>query len=136
MENKKTKKEFYTEILALVQGDADLTEFIEKQIGQLEKKAGKAKEKEADTLMDEVLAVLTDELQTIAQVVAAIGKEEITAAKVSYRLNKLVKEGYAEKGSVKVEKSKLVAYKVVVDEILAEMVVEDEAGTEDSEVTE
>lgn len=130
MENKKTKKEFYTEILALVQGDADLTEFIEKQIEQLEKKAGKAKEKEADTLIDEVLAVLTDEFQTIAQVVAAIGKEEVTSAKVSYRLNKLVKEGYAEKGNVKVEKSKLVAYKVVAED------TDEDAVTEDTEVAE
>ena len=94
---------------------------------------GKAKEKEADTLIDEVLAVLTDELQTIAQVVAAIGKEEVTPAKVSYRLNKLVKEGYAEKGDVKVEKSKLVAYKVVA-EVADEDVTTEE--TEDTEVSE
>lgn len=132
MENKKTKKEFYTEILAIeaVQADAGLKEFVEKQIEQLEKKAGKAKEKEADALIDEVLSALTDEFQTIAQVVAAICKEDVTSAKVSYRLNKLVKEGYAEKGDVKVDKSKLVGYKVVAE------VTDETTETEDSEVAE
>lgn len=80
-----------------------LTEFVENEIALLEKKSAKAKETaaakkaEADELIVAVQAALTDEYATIAEVTAAIEGEDVTTAKVAYRLNALVKAGVAEK---------------------------------------
>lgn len=89
---------------------ADFVAFATKEIEQLDKKAVKAKERaaakraEGDTLLGEVLAVLTGEFQTAAEVAAQIEDEEATVAKVSYRLNALVKDGKAVKEDVKVDR--------------------------------
>lgn len=88
----------------------DFITFASKEIEQLDKKAVKAKERaaakraEGDTLLGEVLAVLTGEFQTAAEVSAQIENEEATVAKVSYRLNALVKDGKAVKEDVKVDR--------------------------------
>lgn len=82
--------------------------FAENEIALLDKKAAKAKERgakkkeERDELCDAVLAVLTDEYATIADVAEAIEGEDVTASKVTYRLNKLVAAGLAEKADIKV----------------------------------
>ena len=89
---------------------ADFVAFATKEIEQLDKKAVKAKERaaakraEGDTLLGEVLAVLTGEFQTAAEVAAQIEDEEATVAKVSYRLGALVKEGKAVKEDIKVDR--------------------------------
>lgn len=89
---------------------ADFVAFATKEIEQLDKKAVKAKERaaakraEGDALLGEVLAVLTGEFQTAAEVAAQIENEEATVAKVSYRLNALVKDGKAVKEDVKVDR--------------------------------
>lgn len=89
---------------------ADFAAFATKEIEQLDKKAVKAKERaaakraEGDTLMDEVLAVLTSEFQTAAEVAAQIEDEDATVAKVSYRLGALVKDGKAVKEDIKVDR--------------------------------
>ena len=102
---------------------ADFVAFATKEIEQLDKKAVKAKERaaakraEGDALMDEVLAVLTSEFQTAAEVAAQIEDEDATVAKISYRLGSLVKSGKAIKEDVKVDrdgkKAVLKAYKLV-----------------------
>lgn len=102
---------------------ADFAAFATKEIEQLDKKAVKAKERaaakraEGDALMDEVLAVLTREFQTAAEVAAQIEDEDATVAKISYRLGSLVKSGKAIKEDVKVDrdgkKAVLKAYKLV-----------------------
>ena len=102
---------------------ADFAAFATKEIEQLDKKAVKAKERAAakraqgDALMDEVLAVLTSEFQTAAEVAAQIEDEDATVAKISYRLGSLVKSGKAIKEDVKVDrdgkKAVLKAYKLV-----------------------
>jgi hypothetical protein len=85
-----------------------IKEFAENEIELLNKKAAKAKERgakkkeENDELTDAVYAVLTDDYMTIADVAAAIEGEDVTASKVTYRLNKLVAAGLAEKADVKV----------------------------------
>lgn len=82
--------------------------FAEKEIALLDKKAAKAKERgakkkeERDELCDAVLAVLTDEYATIADVAEAIEGEDVTVSKTTYRLNKLVAAGIAEKTDIKV----------------------------------
>lgn len=102
---------------------ADFAAFATKEIEQLDKKAVKAKERaaakraEGDALMNEVLAVLTSEFQTAAEVAAQIEDEDATVAKISYRLGSLVKSGKAIKEDVKVDrdgkKAVLKAYKLV-----------------------
>ena len=89
---------------------ADFVAFATKEIEQLDKKAVKAKERaaakraEGDALMDEVLAVLTREFQTAAEVAAQIEDEDATVAKISYRLGALVKDGKAVKEDIKVDR--------------------------------
>lgn len=86
----------------------EVVAFFENEIGNLDKRAERsrataAKKREAgDALTETVKGVLTDEFQTIADVVAQIEGEDVTASKVTYRLNALVKEGYAEKADVQV----------------------------------
>ena len=135
MEMKVTKKMKFESMIAYFQGEetelteADFIQFCQEQIADLDKKAAKAKERaaakkaEADELTETVFGVLTDEYQTIAQiteaVVAQLGEEgaEITAAKVTARLTKLIKTGDVAKEQVTVEiegkKSKKMGYKVI-----------------------
>lgn len=114
MENKKTKKEYFTELIevvriANVEGEEDYVAFLEKQIELVDNKAAKAKEKakekkeKGDELRALVESKLTDEYQPIATIVDAIGDEEVTTAKVVNRLTALIKAGIAEKDKVKVE---------------------------------
>ena len=120
MTEKMTKKDYYNEIIALATdaGRTDLADFCSTQIELLDKKAAKAKEtatakKANDPYLDVVKGVLTDEFQTLDVITAAIGDAEFTKNKASTRLKKLVEAGIAEKGSIAVEKRKLVAYKLV-----------------------
>ena len=86
----------------------EVVAFFENEIGNLDKRAERsrataAKKREAgDALTETVKSILTDDFQTIADVVAQIEGEDVTASKVTYRLNALVKEGYAEKADVQI----------------------------------
>ena len=86
----------------------EVVAFFENEIGNLDKRAERsrataAKKREAgDALTETVKSILTDDFQTIADIVAQIEGEDVTASKVTYRLNALVKEGYAEKADVQV----------------------------------
>ena len=110
----------------IVTADA-LKAFAAHEIELLDNKAEKAKvaaaKKKAagDELTEAAYAVLTDEFQTIAQVTEQIDIEDVTNAKVQYRLNALVKAGRADKGEVTIEGAegkksrKVVAYKLLAD---------------------
>jgi hypothetical protein len=119
-EIKVTKRERFNEIIDVlsgIDGTADLVAFVEDQIALLDRKAAKAKEtaatkKAEDALLPVVEAALTDELSTIADIVARIDAEDMTAAKAASRLNKLVASGVAVKDTVKVDKRTLVAFKL------------------------
>lgn len=123
MEKKITKKDNFTEIVNVLEGvgRADLADVIKHEIELLENKAAKAKAKaaekkvEGDALRDAVEALLTDELQTIADVAAQIDDANVSAAKVQYRLNALVNANIAIKEQITVgegeTKRKLMAYK-------------------------
>ena len=103
-------------------GREDLAAVIAHEIELLDNKAAKAKataakkKVEGDALRDAVEAVLTDELQTIADVTAKVEGEDVTASKVQFRLNALVNAGIASKEQVTVgegdSKRKLMAYKL------------------------
>ena len=103
-----TEREMYTMISELLEGNDDVVAFCEKKIAALDKKAENAKVKAAekkaagDELRTRVEEVLTDEWQTIAEVVAALDDEEVTASKVTYRLNALVDLGVAVKDETKI----------------------------------
>lgn len=86
----------------------DIQAFAENEIALLDKKAVKAKERaakakaEGDALYEAVCEVLTDVPQTIADVAAQIEGDDVSVAKVTYRLTKAVKDGKAVKVEVKV----------------------------------
>lgn len=132
MEKKITKRDNFNTIIEVLTdaGREDLANVIKHEIELLDNKAAKAKANaakkkvEGDALRDAVQAVLTDELQTIADVTAKVEGDEITSAKVQYRLNALVSAGIARKEQVTVgegdAKRKLMAYAIA-----SETVVED-----------
>ena len=88
---------------------ADIRNYVDTTATQLATKAAKAKEKAAekkeagDELLAAVEQVLTDEFQTLDEIFAQIEGEDITKAKVTARLTKLVKADRAHKTDVKVD---------------------------------
>lgn len=106
-----TKKSMYEAIVKAFEtgscpfDKADVIAFCQKEIGMLDKKAIKAKERaatkaaEGDALTEIVAGVLTSEYQTIADITVAVAEidPEATASKVTYRLTQLVKSENAEK---------------------------------------
>ena len=124
---KVTKRERYESIKALVEAvgavegiDTDgIVAFCEKEIATLDTRAEKAKERaaekraEGDELQAAVLAALTDEPASRQEVTDRIEGEDVTLAKVGYRLTALVKQGLAVKEEIAVTgedgKSKKVA---------------------------
>ena len=112
-----TKKEYYSMLKEIVMksnvDDKDeLVTFIDKQVQLLNNKAEKAKVRaiekkvEGDELRNTVEATLTEEYQTIADIIAQIDDEEISKAKVTARLTSLVKSGIAIKEEAKTEDGK------------------------------
>lgn len=128
-----TKKDNFNTLKAFVLGetaeiDVDaMVEFIDNEIAALDRKAAKAKEAaekkkaENDELGDIVASVLTDEFTSIPEITEKVnailpeGSEEVSAAKVSNRLSKLVKNGLAVKDQANVPATEVSkARKIVV----------------------
>ena len=103
---KMTKREILTAIMNGTVDEAVKNEFCEKEIALLDAKAEKAKARaaakraEGDELTEIVASVLTEDFAPIAEIAGMIEGEDITPAKVSYRLNALVKAGRAEKAEM------------------------------------
>lgn len=128
MDKKVTKKEMFEILKNIVRGDSDaeitveqdeLLSFLDKQIEMIDTKAEKAKARQAekraagDELRAVVQEVLTDEYQTVDEVVAKIEGEDVTKAKVVARLTSLCKAEIAEKTDVKSEDGRKVkAYRL------------------------
>ena len=131
-EKKITKKDNFNAIIEVLTevGREDLAKVIEHEIELLDAKSSKAKataakkKAEGAALRDAVQAVLTDEFQTIADITAKVEGEDVSTAKVQYRLNALVGAGIAVKEQVTVgegeSRRKLMAYAMA-----SEAVVED-----------
>lgn len=129
MENtvKKTKAMYFAELREMVEGwvdredQADLLEFIDKQIETLEKRKVAAAERaekkkaESDAMTDAILAQIGNELITVDEIVIALDSEEVTRNKVTARLGKLVKAGTIVKEAVKVDGNKRMAYRLATD---------------------
>ena len=104
--------------------DEAVADFCANEIALLDKKAIKAKERaatkkaEGDELTEAVRAAMsTEEFEPIADIAARIEGEDVTVAKVQYRLTQLVKNGEAEKEQITVpggegqKARKIMAYK-------------------------
>ena len=105
-----TKKTYLATLTALV-NDAEnngvelpedvtydgLREFVDHEVELLDKKAEAAAKRQAekkiegDALREKIASVLTDEFQTINEIVNAIGDPSVTAAMVTPRLSQLAK---------------------------------------------
>ena len=127
---KLTKRSVYEALLKMVEtGTLEITEdelktFCENEIALLDKKAEKAKERaatkraEGDALTDAVRDALTGEFEPIADIAARIEGEDVTVAKVQYRLGQLAKNGEAVKEQITIPGSegqkarKVMAYKL------------------------
>lgn len=126
-----TKKSMFEGMIAYFEGaeteltEAQFVEFCKGQIADLDKKAAKAKERaaakraEGDELTDLVQSALTDEFQTIADIITVVAEAdpEVTGAKVTARLTKLVNANVVEKEQITVEtadgkKKKCMAYRI------------------------
>ena len=138
---KMTKRNFYEALVNFANGgefyySADGTEvivdneaiiaFAENEIALLDKKATKAKERAAskkadsDELTEVVRAALsTEEFEPIAEIATRIEGDDVTVAKITYRLTQLVKAGVAEKTEITIDggegqkKRKVQGYKLV-----------------------
>ena len=112
-----TKREVFEAVIAGVQAGTvaiegmatdEMVAFFENELTNLDKRAERSrasamKKREAnDTLMETIQDILSNEYQTIADVATQIEGDDITASKVSYRLNALVKQGVAEKADVQI----------------------------------
>ena len=128
---KVTKRERYESIKALVEAvgavegiDTDgIVAFCDKEIAALDTRAEKAKERaaekraEGDELQAAVLAALTDEPASRQEVTDRIEGEDVTLAKVGYRLTALVKQRIAVKEEIAVtgedgKSKKIAAYRL------------------------
>lgn len=129
MDTKKTKAMKYAELREVVVQavedealQAELIDFIDAEVATLEKRKASAKaradkkKEESDALTEVIFNVMTEELQSVDQVVTAVaeaGFAEVTRAKVTARVKKLVDAGQVEKGVLKgVDGGRKVAYKL------------------------
>lgn len=113
MEKRITKKDKFgmiKEILANaeVENKDMLIEFLDDEITRASKVYPK-KVKE-DTLKDEVLAVVPEEGITLPNIVKTLGREDVTAAKVTSRLKKLIDGGLVTKEVQKRDKTSVTVY--------------------------
>ena len=124
MAEKKTKAMFFADLKDIVmesevEDKDEYIEFLDKQIDLLAARAEKAQAKAAeakeksDELTEAIAGVLTDEFQTVDQIVDAFNDEAVTRNKVTARLAKLVKAERAEKESIKVDGNKRMAYRKI-----------------------
>lgn len=124
MADKMTKRDYFEMLKGFVPADAErateLVEFIDKQIEQLDAKATKARERaaerkaEGDELRAMVAAAVTDEFQTIDQIMTAMELDDpdVTRAKITARLGQLVKAGEVMKVAMTVDKRRVMHYKL------------------------
>lgn len=118
-----TKREAYEVIGSVFSGiehesKDEVLALCEKEIAALDHKNEMAKKRAAekraqgDALRATIEGLLSDEPQTVNDIVAELGDESVTPAKVIARMTQLVKAGKANKETLKQDGRKLVAYTV------------------------
>lgn len=118
-----TKREVFdviANVFATVDVDEEVRESVlttmAKEIESLDRKNAKARERsaarkaEGDALCMAIEGVLTDEPKTINDILAELGDDTLTPAKITARMRKLKDENKIEKSIVKVDGRKLTAY--------------------------
>ena len=123
--DKLTDRKIYTAIVEGTFDDLDtdaIVAWAEKKIAQLDHKAAKAKETaaakkaEGDELANAVLAAVSDEFESIADIAARVEGSDVTVSKIAYRLNAAAKAGKLEKGELTIDgdgkKRRVVAYRL------------------------
>lgn len=119
--NKITKRDNYATLQAILKAAEEqgfglpdgitydsLNEFVAHEVELLDNKAAAAAKRAAekktagDALREKVLSVLTDELQTIPAIVAAIGDVNVSAQMITPRLKQLVDLQLAEKDQISI----------------------------------
>ena len=99
----------------------DVLDFIDRQVGLLDKRAAASKERAAkkraasDELTELIYTMIfeADDFITADDIVEKIGDEEVTKNKVTARVSKLVKAGRVAKEQVKLEDGKKrMAYRI------------------------
>ena len=128
MENKITKRDYFGMIRTMIEGSGvenedEILGFIDKEVAVLDARAEKAKERaakkreESDELRQAIFEVLTDEGQTVADIVDKLDREDITRQKIVARLTQLIKDGKVQKDTAKTEdKKKVTIYMVAAAE--------------------
>ena len=103
MANKKTQKDFYNEIIEVLNevGRDDLVEFCEDRIEKLSRKSGSKKptktQVENEGIKDTILEVLNEIAPATATMVATDPRVNVSNQKVTALLTQLIKEGKVEK---------------------------------------
>jgi hypothetical protein len=107
MNGKMTQRDYFNEIIALAQdaGRDDLVEFAEGRIAALDKKTATRKptkaQAENEVLKTKITEVLTDEGQTVTEVLTALEIEGLSNQRVSALLRQMVAEGTVVKSTDK-----------------------------------
>ena len=113
-----TNREYFEAIRNEVAGNPEFVEFIDAQIASLDKRAESARKRaekkraEGDEIRQKVQNVLSETPMTVPEIVAAIGDENITSAKVVARLKQLVDTEVVTKEKVKFEAGEKMTYKL------------------------
>ena len=134
IKSKVTKKDVLAVVAKLAEGmapaeigdvvvtEADVLDYVEKTITQIDNKNAKARERaakakaEGDALVKAIEAVLTEEPKTVAEILDEVGVEDATTAKIVARVGKLVRDGFAERTEVKAaDGRKLKAYSLIAE---------------------
>lgn len=120
-----TKREKFERVMNFVTGTdisftdderQEMLEWCDKEIAALNAKNEKAKERaaekraEGDALRAKVAAVITNEPKTVNDILAELGDETLTPAKVVARTKQLVAEGKVTRNYIKADGRKLTAY--------------------------
>lgn len=115
METRITKRDVLMGLVAMGNGGTteisweDIVKYAENEIELLDKKASKAAERaaakrvEGDELQEVIYEALSEDFEPIADILARIDGEDVTAAKAAVRLRRLVDAGKAEKSEIKVK---------------------------------
>ena len=117
-----TKRESFEAILAVLNNahdlpnSADLIAFVEKEIDALTRKSLRANEKAAEKrgqgneLKERIFKVLDGVGKTRQEILKGLNDEEVKLGQVQYQLTQLFKEERINKGQIKIDDSKVMAY--------------------------
>lgn len=86
-------------------------ELLEKRI-QKEKERAQKKKAEGDELRKTIFGLLTDEPQTVNDILIALDNEALTSQKVIARLSALVNAGEVTKEQIKVDNKRVMSYRL------------------------